>query len=724
MLVLGWHGNPRWREGDEVPGYSFHDAAAVLIRDGEVVAAVEEERLNRVKHSNLFPARAIRYCLAQAGITLEDLDAIATDSSEDFYEFLTLHELALDPRLTRLSGREVIATAFRREFGGEVGGKLRFCKHHFAHLCSAWYPSGFSEALVVCLDGDGDGLSGLIAHCRGDQIKVLRNLPEAYSLGNFYTAQIGVLGYQRFDEYKVMGLAPYGNPKSFEALFRRMFELQPEGRFTIVSDAQRLTLLRQAGLAGHFRAKGEPFTQVHKDFAAALQATAECIASHVVDWFQKQTGARYLCLSGGVAHNCTLNGVLLRSGRFKQIYVQPAAHDAGNALGAALATVRAAGASITRPTLPHLFLGPDIGTDEHNECELRRWQPLIDIQRVENASETAAELLAQGLVLCWVQGRSEFGPRALGNRSILADPRPAENKRIINAMVKKREAYRPFAPSVIEERLRDYFEVPEGTERVPFMIVVLPVRAEMRELLGAVTHVDGSARVQSVARADNPRYHALIEAFGRRTGVPIVLNTSANNNAEPIVDSARDAVVMFLTTGVQALVIGDWLVRKVDEPARHPAFLDLVPDLPPTRKLVRRASGDGKPAYFIESTASRYFGTTSLALSAQLAQVLLHDDCSSLRERFHALGVCDPPLRGRLAEELFELWVARALRLSPDVRERRRLPVDLSNDVGTQPWDIPSRDIENVTGTITVKYVAKAHGLDRRGGEPKPRREI
>ena len=668
MIVLGWHGNPRWREGDEVPGYSFHDAAAVLIRNGEVLAAVEEERLDRVKHSNLFPAHAIRYCLAQAGVTLEDVDAITTDSSEDFYEFLTLHELAHDPRMKRLSGRELIASAFHREFGTDVSRKLRFCKHHFAHLCSAWYPSGFSEALVVCLDGDGDGLSGLIAHCRGDQIRILRNLPEAHSLGNFYTAQIGVLGYQRFDEYKVMGLAPYGNPKTFETLFQRMYELQPEGRFTIVSDAQRLSLMQQAGLAAHFRSKGEPFTQVHKDFAAALQTTLERIAAHVVDWFQKQTGARYLCLSGGVAHNCTMNGVLLRSGRFKEIYVQPAAHDAGNALGAALAAAREAGASITRPILPHLFLGPEIGSDDHNERELQRWRPLIDVQRVENASETAAELLAQGEVICWVQGRSEFGPRALGNRSILADPRPAENKRIINAMVKKREAYRPFAPSVIEERLRDYFEVPEGTERVPFMIIVLPVRPEMRELLGAITHVDGSARVQSVSRTDNPRYHALIEAFGRRTGVPIVLNTSANNNAEPIIDSVRDAVVMFLTTGVHALIIGDWVVRKVKDLARHPAFLDLVPDLSPTRKLVRRTGNNGTPAYSIESTVPRYFGSTSSVISPQLAQVLLQGDGFSVCERLQDLGVEDPAVRGQLAEELFELWTARALRLSPCAR--------------------------------------------------------
>src|SRR5262249_22491542 len=212
---------------------------------------------------------------------------------------------------------------------------------------------------------------------------------------------------------------------------------------------------------------GEPFTPTHEDFAAALQATLERIAAHVVDWFQKSTGARHLCLSGGVAHNCTMNGVLLRSGRFAQVYVQPAAHDAGNALGAALPVTREAGHAVARPVLPHLFLGPDVGTDANIERELNRWRPLVEAQRVENASETAAELLAQGLVIGWAQGRSEFGPRALGNRSILADPRPAENKRIINAMVKKREAYRPFAPSVVEERLHDYFEVPDGTDRVP-----------------------------------------------------------------------------------------------------------------------------------------------------------------------------------------------------------------------------------------------------------------
>jgi carbamoyltransferase len=668
VLVLGWHGNPRRQESADSPGYVYHDAAAVIVRDGEIVAALEEERLNRVKHSNLFPAGAIRFCLARAGVSLRELDAIATDTSEDFHEFLTLQQISHDPRVARQNGRELIAGAFQREFGIDVSDKLRFCRHHHAHLCSAWYPSNFPEALVVCLDGDGDGLSGLIAHCRGARVRILRNLPESASLGNFYTAQIGFLGYQRFDEYKVMGLAPYGDPKAYEALFKRMYQLQPEGRFTLVSEPQRLSLLKEAGLAGKFRRKGELFTQEHKDFAAALQTLLEQIALHVIDSFQRLTEARYLCLSGGVAHNCTLNGVLLRSRRFEQIFVQPAAHDAGNALGAALAITREAGLPVSRNLMPHVFLGTDIGTTAEIGSELRRWQPLIEARRVDNASEAAADLLEQGLVIGWVQGRSEFGPRALGNRSILADPRPAENKRIINAMVKKREDYRPFAPSITEERLRDFFEVPDGSDRVPFMIVVLPVRPEARALLGAVTHVDGSARVQSVSRTDNPRYHALIDAFGCRTGVPIVLNTSFNNNAEPIVDSVYDALVTFLTTGIQVLVIGDWVVRKMDALASNPAFLDLVPNLPPTRKLVRRTLEAG-PAYLIESTASRYFGESSVAVSAQLFRVLLDETTLSAHARCSSLGFDDPPLRSRISAELFELWTARALRLSPPERQ-------------------------------------------------------
>jgi carbamoyltransferase len=273
--------------------------------------------------------------------------------------------------------------------------------------------------------------------------------------------------------------------------------------------------------------------------------------------------------------------------------------------------------------------------------------------------------MAEGGVIGWLQGRSEFGPRALGNRSILADPRPAANKDIINAMVKKREGFRPFAPSVLEERLGDFFE-PQGVAAVPFMVITLQVRPEKRALLGAVTHVDGSARVQSVSRTDNPRYHALIEAFGRLTGVPVVLNTSFNNNAEPIVDSVDDAVACFLTTGIGRLFVGDWLVEKAARMPDDTAWLDLVPQVPQWRKLVRRTPRSDAAHHAIEGTVSSFFAESAVPISPQLFRLLADDaPAASCRERCRRQGIEDPAQLPRLSAELFDLWQRRAIRLMP-----------------------------------------------------------
>jgi len=651
-------------ETDDASGFAYHDGAAVLLRDGQIVAATEEERLNRVKHSNFFPMRAIHFCLNSAGVRLEDVDAIVTDSSEEFYDFIILRNAARNPRAVRQSARDLIADTFQRQFGMDVSKKLRFCSHHVAHLFGAWYPSGFTECLAICLDGDGDGASGLVAHCEGNEFTVLRRLPEQLSLGNFYTAQLSFIGYKRFDEYKVMGLAPYGDPTVFKPLFEKMYQLQPDGRFSLASEVQVLMLMKEAGLADKYRRRGEPFLQVHKDFAAALQQALEDMCMHVIKHFRRQTSCRRLCLSGGVAHNCAMNGTVLRSGLFDEIFVQPAAHDAGNALGAALAVMRDAKRPRPLDVMPHVFLGRDIGLTNDIEMRLRRWMPLIDIELLDDAPESAAGLLAEGLVIGWVQGRSEFGPRALGNRSILADPRPAENKRTINAMIKKREDYRPFAPSIVEERLREFFEVPATVDNLPYMVVAVPAKPEVRSLLAAVTHVDGSARVQSVSRLQNPRYHALIAAFGRRTGVPIVLNTSFNNNAEPIVDSVDDAVATFLTTGIQAVVIGDWLVRKVADVAHHSALLDMGCELLPSRKLVRRSTSNGS-GYFIETTAGEYFGESSTSVSPVVFDLLLHHAGPVRRYLVEDCSDDSGPVAASVATELFALWSARAIRLVP-----------------------------------------------------------
>lgn len=663
MLILGWHGNPDALEWDDFSSFSYHDSAAVILRDGVVVAAIEEERLNRVKHSSFFPWRAIRFCLDQANATLGDLDAIVTDSAEDFYDFAVARNAAIDPLRNFAHAKEVIAGTFEDTFHVDVFAKLRFCRHHIAHLYGAWHPSGFSDALALCLDGDGDGASGLIAKCRDDEFKVLRYCPESISLGHFYTQQLFFLGYQVFDEYKAMGLAPYGNPDVYDALFRQMYSLLPEGRFGILPWNDRLLLMTEAGLIKQSRRKGEAFRQEHKDFAAALQTTLERIVEHIVAHFQRITGSSRLCFSGGVAHNCTLNGKLLRSGRFRHIYVQPAAHDAGNALGAALAVAHEAGQPIRQKVLPHLFLGTDVGSTMSVGDRLKAWEPLVSAVEVSDAAGAAADLLADGSVVAWVQGRSEFGPRALGNRSILADARPSENKQLINSMIKTREAYRPFAPAVLEEKLNEYFEVPGGTTAVPFMVIVLQVREHARKLLGAVTHVDGSARVQSVSCTDNPRFHALIKAFGERTGVPVVLNTSFNNHAEPIVDSIDDAVATFLTTGIQALIIGDWLVRKV--PGSSPdVLLDLVPSLPPARKLTRRSSGDGSWRFHVESTASKYSKAPPIAISRDVFDLLLDDDNTSIRVRCERRRL-DATIQDRLSAEFQILWTSRAVRLAP-----------------------------------------------------------
>lgn len=668
MLVLGWHGGVKAREAEDFGvGYSSHDGAAVLLRDGKIVAAIEEERLNRVKHSNFFPARAIRYCLQEAGVSIEDVDVIVTDCLESVLDEFIIVETLNDPSEAVVDGIRWLGALFHREFGCDVTPKLRCFRHHMAHLYGAAIPSGFGEALAVCLDGEGDGQSGLIAHYTADKVEVLRQLTASQSLGDLYTKAITLLGYRRFDEYKVMGLAPYGNAAVWEPVFKQMYELQPDGQYAIAPDDVKLKAVIKAGMFDMVRRRGQPFTQQHMDFAAGLQNTLETIALHVIGHFRQLTGLRSLCMSGGVAHNCTLNGKILRSGLFEKVFVQPAAHDAGNALGAALGVLREAHMPIAPDPMPSLYWGPEIGENDEIERRLKAWQPLITFDKVADAPAAAARLIADGEVIGWVQGRSEFGPRALGNRSILADPRPAENKSVVNSMVKKRESYRPFAPSVMEEHLRDYFELPEGHDALPFMIMVVPVKQEKRGILQAVTHVDGTARAHSVSARSNPRFHALIEAFGSITGVPVVLNTSFNNNAEPIVDSIDDAVTCFLTTGIERLVIGDFVVNKQTDSLAGLVSEHLVPVVPLHRKLVRRMPTSGSPRYLLESTANSFFADGAVTLSEDMFRLLLDDaDQKPAAERCARLGIADDARIAKLQDSLLDLWQRRAISLRPE----------------------------------------------------------
>jgi carbamoyltransferase len=665
MLVLGWHGSIALRETESAePGYYAHDGAAALIKDGSIVAAIEEERLNRIKHSNFFPLRAIRFCLQQAGVSITDLDAIVTDNAESTYQIFADDRALRNPGEPMQSARGLINQVFEREFGSSVIDKIKFCRHHHAHLYSAWYSSGFSDALVVSLDGDGDYASGLIAQCKHDRIKILRYFPVEQSLGNFYTWAISFLGYSRFDEYKVMGLAPYGNPATYKSVFGKMFETLPDGGYKFAPFLELMDIARRGGFPELRRPKDKEFTQAHKDFAAGLQKTLELLAAHVIAHFQKMTGAQRLCLTGGVAQNCSMNAEILKCGIFKEVYIQPVSYDAGNALGAALSFLQDGGHKIRNPILPHLYWGSETGTAEVVGKRLRAWSKLISFNQSSNVTAQAAQLIADGNVIGWVQGRSEFGARALGNRSILADPRPAENKRIINAMIKKREGYRPFAPSIIEERLRDFFEAPPTLRSAPFMVITLPVKEEFRQLLGAVTHVDGTARVQTVSQNVNPLFYAVIEQFSKLTGVPLVLNTSFNNNFEPIVDSIDDAITCFMTTGLHRLIISDWIVEK--QPIlKERILLDFEIKLPSTRRLVCRTQASGSHQYLIESNADEVFVGAAVEISKNLFYSLFDSEGKAMRSHLEDVGLDRDSELGDLAAEIFSLWERREVVLAP-----------------------------------------------------------
>jgi carbamoyltransferase len=644
----------------QYPWHHWHDSAAVLVCDGKVVAGIEEERLSRAKHTNKLPLHAIRYCLRTAGLSFADIDRLAYYVDERHADRMVRTYVLQNPRTRVFStGREFAIDLLNRHLNWALSPeRFVFVEHHLAHATSAFAMAPYNQALVVTLDGVGDGLAGTVYLGESCQLTRIFELQPGDSLGLLYMAAIEFLGYRFFDEYKVMGLAPYGDPTRFRPIFEQICVLQPEGRFSVNSEKLRLL-----DALGPPRRAEEPFTEVHRDLAAALQDTIERAVFHHLRHYKDQTRLGNLCLAGGVAHNSTLVGKLLRSRLFDSVFVQPAAHDAGCALGAALSVHQELAPDKPIEALSHLYWGTDLGTSEAVFKELQRWEDLVEIRPVENPSSEAADLIAEGKIIGWVQGRSEFGPRALGNRSILADPRRAENKDLINEMVKNRESYRPFAPSVLEEYAEQFFEVPDGSLPA-YMTFTVPVRDAMRAKLAAVTHIDGTARIQTVSRNTNERYWRLIDAFRQRTGVPVVLNTSFNHNLEPIVDSVEDSLTCFLTTGLTHLIIDNYLVTK--RPVKPAIVSELFPTLPEHVQLVycqQVGSGRGlQHLYRFESTVdrntSRLVGaatyktlTHAIAWKCSLGEALACDSAESSHET-----VC---------EELYKLWVERLIRLVP-----------------------------------------------------------
>ncbi|KLK89638.1 nodulation protein [Microvirga vignae] len=675
MLCLGLSGGlDRIHENSPaLPSTFLHDGAAVLVRDGRVIAAVEEERFNRIKHSNKFPSRSIRYCLASAGIQLSDIDRIAFYATEAYCNAMLERLFVSEPNFSMpLDAKLAMRRLLAQEFSTEVDpSRISFVSHHLAHAVSAFSMSGFEQSLILALDGSGDFLSGLVAVGSGTEITQLATIPENNSLGLFYLETIRYLGYGLFDEYKVMGLAPYGDPAPYRSLFEQFYELSDNGGFRVYLDRIGPALLRSIQV----RRKGMPFTQQHRDVSASLQEALERIVLHVLRHYREATGMKRLCLAGGVAHNCTMTGKLLYSGLFEDIFVQPAAHDAGCALGAALIMSSDLGQPAPRERLREVYWGPDLGTDCAIEQELNAWAGHLAVERSDDVAGRAAEWISNGAVIGWVQGRSEFGPRALGNRSILADPRPAANKDRINAMVKKREGYRPFAPSVLEEDAREFFDLPDGTGEFPFMNFVVRVRDSKRGLLSAITHVDGTARLQTVSRKTNPAYWEVIDAFKKRTGIPILLNTSFNNNAEPIVQSVADAIATFLTTELDGLVVGPFLVKKRAATPEH--WTSLAVSLPRYASVYQvRACTAGDRHETVCEIRSGHSSSGSARISRDLFDLLMLIAGESVLGDLLDAITFDQARREALVKELRGLWEQRLVRLHPKYAARMQQDSD------------------------------------------------
>lgn len=657
----------------------MHDGAAVLVRDGRVIAAVEEERLNRMKHSNKLPIRSIQYCLSAAGVQLNDIDRVALYASEPYANAMLEGMSASHPDILSipLDAKTLVQDLLTREFGTKLdSSRISFVSHHQAHAVSAFAMSGFEQSLILAIDGSGDFLSGLLAVGSGTEITELEAFPENNSLGLFYLETIRYLGYGLFDEYKVMGLAPYGDPAPYRELFEQFYELSANGGgYRVHLDRIGPALLRNIEV----RRKGMPFTQQHRDVSASLQEALERIVFHILRHHREATGMKRLCLAGGVAHNCTMNGKLLYSGLFEDIFVQPASHDAGCALGAALIVSNEMGRPAPCERLQEVYWGPDLGSERAVQQELNAWAGHLEVERSDDVASSAADWIANGAVIGWVQGRSEFGPRALGNRSILADPRPAANKDRINAMVKKREGYRPFAPSVLEEDASEFFDLPDGRHEFPFMNFVVRVRDSKRALLGAITHVDGTARLQTVSRNANPAYWEVINAFKKRTGTPILLNTSFNNNAEPIVDSVADAIATFLTTELDGLVVGPFLVKK--RAATLQDWTALAVSLPPYVSLHQTRAYKAPDRRETQCEISTtHFSSDSVRISHDLFNLLMRIEGEArLGDLLNTIAP-DQAKRDALMEGLRRLWEQRLVRFHPSQAARMDQDCDQTLD--------------------------------------------
>lgn len=582
----------------------YHDSAAALIEDGRIVAAAQEERFSRKKHDARFPLHAVRYCLTEGGIALRNVDHVVF-YDKPFLKFERLLEtyVAFAPHgiksfsmaiplwlREKLFLKDLLCKELDKvDRNGGWNKQLLFSEHHLSHAASAFFPSPFEEAVVLTMDGVGEWATTSVAIGKGNNLQVRKEIHFPHSLGLLYSALTYYTGFKvNSGEYKLMGLAPYGQPRYVNKILEHLMDLKADGSFRLdlsyfdYCTGLAMTNGKFDGLfGGSPRKPDQLLTQRHMDLAASIQAVTEEVVLRLTRSLREEYGINCLCLAGGVALNCVANGKVLRDARFDKIYIQPAAGDAGGALGAALVGYHmqlGQKRQVNGDAMRGAYLGPAFSLADI-EVRLKGCGARFDVLDDSALIETCAEDLAQGKALGWFQGRMEFGPRALGNRSILGDPRSPTMQKTLNLKVKYRESFRPFAPSVLRERVSDWFELDDDS---PYMLLVADVvtsrRREMtateKQLFGidklnvprsdipAVTHVDYSARIQTVHKETNPRYHDLISGFERKTGCPILVNTSFNVRGEPIVGTPEDAFRCFMGTELDVLAVGNCYLRK------------------------------------------------------------------------------------------------------------------------------------------------------------------
>ncbi|MDH5325940.1 MAG: carbamoyltransferase [Gammaproteobacteria bacterium] len=574
---------------------AYHgDSSASLIVDGELVAAVEEERFRRIKHWAGFPSKSIEYCLRAPGLKISDIDFVVINSDPKANLFKKVSfmvkkrpdmKLVLD-RIKNRKERVSVADELKKAFPGEkIKCEVRYVEHHLAHMASCYLVSPYNNAITVSIDGFGDFSSAAWGVGSGADIKVEGKVSFPHSMGIFYQAMTQYLGFPHYgDEYKVMGLAPYGEPK-YMGQMRQIVKLHDDGSYSLNLEYFRhhkekieyewengsphvgeLFTDALIGLLGPKRNKEDALEQKHKDIARSIQLMYEEAFFHLLNTLHKKHKIDDLTLAGGCAMNSVANGKIRRNTPFKNVYIQSAAGDAGGAIGAALIVARDIGDIQSTSHMDHAYWGPEFSNDEiksvldENSEDIKEKNCTVEyISDEKELCRRTAENIAEAQVVGWFQGRLEWGPRALGNRSIVCDPRRGDMKDILNLKIKRRESFRPFAPSILREEVNQWFEEDDD---VPFMMKVFQIKEEKRHKIPAVTHFDGSGRLQTVYEKTNPRYHLLISSFGEITGVPIVLNTSFNEN-EPVVCHPKEALDCFLRTNMDVLVVGNYLITRL-----------------------------------------------------------------------------------------------------------------------------------------------------------------